>query len=190
MSDDLRQLWKQAKAFAITRKVKPELAEEFAQEVVLEHAAKGDRGRRLDWQLIDFLRKECGATGSRAGRARSHAGRARAGQTSLDAPVHMDDGEIRLGDMIAAPVPPEESPIPAALGRAHLTRAEERVYVEIVEDEVEQVELAAVLGVTPSRVCQIFGAAKRKIRDAAALDELLDDYMRDPELSKLEVAWI
>jgi len=181
VSDDLRQIWQQAKAFALSRKVKPELAEEFAQEFVLDSALEPEKPFNLDWKLTDFLRKECGDT-------RSAAGRLRAGQTSLDAPIG-DTGQL-LAETIAAPQSLPENPIHAALERAHLTGIEERVYVDHAEDGVEQDEIAVMLGVHFSRVCQIFAVAKRKIRDAAVLDEMLDEYMRDPQASKLEVAWL
>src|SRR5690348_760597 len=76
-SINYKELRKMAIAFAISRGQTEHIAEEFAQEWILQIYEKGFE-TKLEWCFIDFCRKEFGNTGanrSASGRARSYAER-------------------------------------------------------------------------------------------------------------------
>ena len=164
-----------------------DLAEDFAQEAACE--ALAGRSTRIDWMLIDFLREEFGSTRSISGRLRVLA---RSRQLSLDAPLAPGSDERTLHDLIRAPPGGD----PPAIGRDWRARGsftgQSAVIADLVFDaEMPQREVAAIFGVTETRISQmIWAKILPEIRRAAVIEETWAIYNDDPDASKLLVRWI
>lgn len=152
----------QAFVFALGRGVRPEIAEEFAQELVAEQLEREGGPYSLEWRLIDYLRREQGSL-------RCPGQRARLNQVSLDEPPPGTGAEFgeTWADVIAAPEPEAaivdiRERFERARAKAQLNAREDAV-IEALLDGVERKELAAELGVTTARVSQIISSARLKI---------------------------
>lgn len=187
---EYRQIISQARALA-KKWGHGDIADDFAQEAALKLFTHGKV--YLETCLIDFLRSEYGRTGSPSGDRRILA---RSRTTSLDAPAHADvggaagEGRQLLHECIASP-PGDPEPIGSAW-RAHVAfRGTALTVADLwLDRELDQESIAAVLGVTPSRISQISRAVEREVERAAVLAEALAIYHDDKDASLLEVDWI
>jgi len=188
-ADWLKAVRASAIGFGISRGLKPELAEEFAQEVVVDRAlGSGSATYRLDWRLTDFLRRELGST---RGNNRSLKGRARAAarHLCLDEPVSRSDGRL-LVETIAATAPDPHAPGSGWRDRVQLTPRQQLLAELRFDDGMLEAEIADLFRVSESRISQLLAPILRKIADAAILDERLEEYRLFPERSQLLVRWI
>jgi DNA-binding CsgD family transcriptional regulator len=177
---ELKQLWQRAYKHACWRR-HHSIADDFAQEAVIAW----NRGRKatVEQLLIDFLRKEYGGTGLRLSTRRGN----RLSHRSLD--EEQGDTGRTLGDSIAAP---EGDPGAIRDTRQYgvsLNGAEVTVF-ELIQGGMSQDEIGDLLGVTPSRICQIFRSVKKKTKDEVMLRDFYDTYNDFKESSELLINWI
>lgn len=187
---DVERFQKRARVIARERG-HPELAEDFAQQIFIAFA----RGWRstLDQLFVDFLRDEFGSSRTPSGRARAAS---RASTFSLDETSGPGENAPLFHDLIASPERHKD-----AASELHDRLAELRcgdlfdgLEAEFYElhflDQLSQIEIANRFGLTESRVCQVLGPMRRRIREHAELEEIRDRIENDDSFGTLEVQWI
>ena len=184
--EDYADVYERAKRLARARGYKDQ-AEDFAQEVWIHFQTKGVG--KLEWLFIDFLRREYGDT-------RSSSSRTRIGATNpnhsramcLDAPV----GESKtLGhDSVRGPSDEPGDERPTGKYALDLRGRDHLVWKMVCLDDMDQEEVAEILGVTAGRICQIVNKIKKRMHEVALAETVGDWYRAVPEYSELKVEWI
>lgn len=173
--------------YVATKRGYSELADDFAQDLLLNFVANSDRGATVDQHFVDYLRREYGDTRSACGTARSRSMRS---ALSLDAPGYSDEGEVGLYDRIAATQPVSESESTQRECSLLFGGREADIYKTYFVEERTQSLIAKALEITESRVSQILKSMKQEVSDYYVLREGLERMEWDPDYSKLQVDWI
>ena len=182
---ELKQIWEATHRYACKRQYH-QLADDFAQEACI--ALHRGRKASLKQLFIDHLRKEYGSTGTRS--SIKHPPNSPGGKAfvSIDDQKRFGDSGKSLHDIIAAP--DRDSGVIGSLGRLGLSlNATESTVLELVERS-DQKTVGDLLGVTPSRICQIIGKVKKKISNERVVIDFYDTYTDFKEASVLRVDWI
>lgn len=174
MMDDNEVLKYQKRARYVARKRGyPQLADDFAQQIFVYFGEKPDRGATLDQLFIDYLRGTYGRPGKPGGDARITA------ELTM---VPIDDARD-----VAIDSEPEFISGQCAFlfgGR------EAEIYQHYFVDQEQEQEIARLLGVTPSRICQIIGSMKKQIQNHFLLEEARVRFESEPSFTQMRVDWI
>jgi hypothetical protein len=189
MSIDYRTIIKQAVAFGIKNRLSLEKAEEFAQEVAIVYFKAGTAN--FNWALTDFLRHEYGRTGVWGSTASNYKSHARNTQISLDEPIKTGETDgITYHEIIA------DTHTDSGLERgdwknycSFRNRAVIIAYLRI-ELELSLIEIGDLLGVSESRICQLFKPIRKSMQRLKSLEDHLDDYHLYPHKSQMIINWI
>lgn len=161
-----------AKAFGKSHGLSAELADEYAQFALMKKLCEG-RKASYEQLLIDFKRGEFGDIRTAPGQAKAYGNYCR----------------DEMGDDMATVDPPEdlaeETSYPITL------TLKERGIATLLAEGVSQEDIAHfVLGVTPSRVCQMVRVIREKLADHEDLTHLRDMLDLEPHRHQLKVSWI
>lgn len=173
--------------YVATKRGHAELADDFAQDLILIFIKSPDRRSTVDQLFTDYLRGTYGDTRSALGRARSFAVRE---SVSLDDARDESEKSFSLYERIAAPESDTEAER-SCRECSHLFggRKAEIYEAYFVEEKTEKV-IAQGMELTESRICQLLKPMKREIQDYYILREGLERIEWDPDYTKLQVDWI
>jgi predicted DNA-binding protein YlxM (UPF0122 family) len=182
--EEILKFQKRAKHVAIKRGY-PECAEDFAQEIFIAFA----RGwhSTIDQLFIEYLRSEYGNSRTRRG----HERRLAKGRTiSLDSPIGEEESGTHYHDIIGNPEP-DPRDVEVNRGYAFLfTGREAYIYESYFNEQLSEKRIADELSLTESRICQILGSMKKRIKEQAELEQGLERIEWDENYTKLKVDWI
>ena len=150
-----------------------QLADDFAQEVILKFLENPDRSSTVDQLFIDYLRGTFGDHRNDLGLAKS---KAYFNSCSLN-----DARNIQSG-----PSPRPESERSAFLFGGLQGYLYQAYFVNELTEEV----IGETLGVTGSRVSQLIASMKKMIQDQAILEEGLSRLEGDPKFLTVKIDWI
>ncbi len=178
----IKNFQKRAKYVAIRRGY-PELADDFAGQIFVYFFEKTDRGATVDQLFIDFLRKTYGRPGTPGG----------------DTRVNAEHNAIRLDQEDETGSLPHEyigcaerDPEPQFRDGdfAHCFRGREAEIYEryFVNNEAEQA-IAESFGVSPSRVSQMIGRMRERIRGEAIFQEGRERLEWDEYFLQFSIEW-
>lgn len=181
---EIRKFIRRAKSY-VYKRGRHELADDFSQEAVI--ALITGRKATIPQLYVDFLRKEYGDLRSPHGRARSSS---LLYGTSLDQPASEDDATL-LHELVPSHGG-DSGPVGIDWRHRVTFRGRDALIAELRYDEgMSEKDIADILGVTESRVCQIIGRRiNPQIESAVLLAERLALFHDDPEASRLLVDWI
>lgn len=182
--NDITQFQKRA-IYVAKKNGRPELAEDFAQEVLL--AITQGRRATIDQLFVDYLRSQFGRSGTPGGRARQMA----ASRTvSLDEEVGEEGSTVLHHELVGRPggdLPDLEH----HGGSAFLFGGvEATIYQVVFLEERPLIEAAEVLGVTQSRVSQRVNSMRRRIQEHFLTQRLFERYRDEDSFGVLEVEWL
>jgi hypothetical protein len=182
--DEITQFQKRAH-YVAKKNGRPELAEDFAQEVLL--AVTQGRRATVDQLFVDYLREQFGSSRNPGGRARQMAGRR---TVSLDEEVGEEGSSILRHELIGG----TERDLPSLGDRgrsAHLFAGiEADIYQMIFVEEQTLDQVGDHFGVSESRISQRVNSMRTRIRDHFLSERLLERYRDDESFGVLEVQWL
>lgn len=165
----------------------PELADDFAQELLLTFVENPDRHSTVEQLFIDYLRGTYGDTRSHLGTERS---RTEHTMLSLDTQANQSEREISLYDVLAAPQPDSESERTRRECSILFGGREAEIYDAYFVDEEVEKSIGERFGITESRVSQILKPMKKEIQEYYLIREVLERMEWDPDYGKFQVDWI
>lgn len=185
-NQEIEKFQKRARYVAAKRGY-PELADDFAQELLLSFVEKPDRGATIDQLFVDYLREHYGDARSASGAARSFALRE---SISLDAAGCEGEESYTLHDRIGSPEPVSELELSHRECSLLFGGRKAEIYQAYFVEELTEQTIGKALDITESRVSQILGSMKREMRDYYMLREGLERMEWDTGYTKLHVDWI
>jgi RNA polymerase sigma factor (sigma-70 family) len=185
-NQEILKFQKRAKYVAAKRGY-PELADDFAQELLLSFVEKPDRGATFDQLFIDYLRGTYGDTRSACGAVRS---RAMHQSISIDDAGYESEEQMGLHDRLGS-IEPDSELEQSHRQCMHLFGGREaQLYQAYFVEEQSEKTIGNSMGITESRVSQCLKPMKKEIQDYFVLRECLERIEWDPEYTKLLVDWI
>jgi RNA polymerase sigma factor (sigma-70 family) len=190
MNNQEIQKYQKRARYVATKSGYPELAEDFSQELFIEFLQNPDRGATVDQLFIDYLRRIHGRPGTPGGDARILA---RANTISIDS--FSDDGkreEIQLpayDDPRSIDDGPGSNPDVGKFAKLFRGR-EAQIYQAYFVDEITEESIGKCFGISESRVSQILKPMKKKIKDAAILQEGYQRMEWDESFLSFKVNWL
>lgn len=159
--------------FVANKKGYPQLADDFAQEIIINWLEGHGQHQTVDQYFIDYLRQQYGRTGRPGGDARSRLDR-----------TAEDITKIRN-----LAVEPEEQRSDRRFN--HLFRGiQHTIYTLRFLEEMNLKEIGEILGVTESRISQRVSEIEKVIQDQMILEQGIERMEWDDNFSKLMVNWI
>lgn len=151
----------------------PQLADDFAQEIIIEFLQNPDRGATVDQLFVDYLRKQYGRTGTPGGDAKSYAIHT---MGDLDSARHVahDPGEqlkTRRTDYF-------------------IRGKDYEFYSLYFINEFTKKEIGKIKRITESGVSQRLKPIKKKMQASAILEEGYERLEWDESFLKFNIDWL
>lgn len=185
-NEDIIKFQRRAKLVA-AKKGYSELADDFAQEVLLEFIENPDRRSTIDQMFIDYLRRMYGDARTISGTTRSRAEHSR---ISIDVCGNENEGEIGSHERIAAIETDSESERTVQECSHLFTGREAEIYEAYFVKERTEKDIGASMQITDSRVSQLIKHMKKEIENYYVLRDGLERMEWDTEYLKVQVDWI
>lgn len=188
----MNQEYKVAKAYALKILRREELAEEIAQEVLITRWQRDKDGKHvggIKWQVVDAIREYYGRSKKGEVNRRQFEVLARGGPEEL---LDQDFDKHSLGEWSDRRDNDRHERLDFRNRIRFRTPQDELIYDMCFINEVPQVEVAHLLGVSESAVCHHVRHIKKSIEKAVIVEKFLSKIVDDHELDefKLEVDWI
>jgi predicted DNA-binding protein (UPF0251 family) len=152
----------------------PHLAEDFSQELILHWLEGNGKSQTIDHFFIDYLRKLYGRTGSDTSKTKYLA---------INDYTQIED----IKNQIAVPVVDEQG---ISDFEFLLQREELEIYELYFRQGVAEKAIGKIFGVSESRICQIIGSIKKKIKNLVVIQEAYSRFEYEPNFTKLNIEWI
>lgn len=183
-NEEILKFQKRAKHVA-TKRGYPELADDFSQEIFIAFA----RGWRstIEQLFSSYLRSEHGDPRHPAGLARRLAQNR---TMSFDGPVNENEGSPLLSELIGDGEPCERNSKIYTGNDFNLTGAQDQLYKLYFVDGLRLKDIAELFGVTESAVSIRMKPIKSQIKEEIELTQVWEQYVEEPNYSKLHIDWI
>lgn len=181
--------YKIAKAFALKILRRQELAEEVAQEVIIQRwkDQQNERvPRSIKFQVIDVIRRCYGSQRQGRPNRRNIEVLDRDGKES----ACVTDADYYSKDLWWSEIHNERDERMDFGFDIGLRTDSEKVVFDLYCNGFNQEDIAQMLRVTSSRICQIFRTIKKQTEKYYFLQKRLDEFKEDPQRFVLKIDWI